>query len=89
MADFFDVIQWHQSRNGKNFPKSIGSATPTKDGGFYVTLLALPIPQMREGRLEVQITIQPKREYQDSRARSDARDDMRRDARNDDDEIPF
>lgn len=89
-SDLWDVVQWHEGRT-KRYTQKIGYAKESKDGGFYITLTALPIPVMDEKRgLTLQIQVQ--RPYKkDARPNSGGYGRGRdRDNRNDmDDEIPF
>lgn len=63
MAQYWDVVQWHESRNGKKFTRTLGSARQKEDGGFWVELLALPICTADGCKM----VIQPQRDRQDSR----------------------
>lgn len=58
MADeFYDVNQWRDTPNGRRATK-IGFAKEKKDqAGFYCTLDCLPLPQLYEGKLTCQISI--------------------------------
>ena len=59
MAEYWDVVQWHESRNGKNFTTYLGSALQNEKGHWNLYMKALPIPQ-KDG--ECKITVQPKRQ---------------------------
>lgn len=64
MADgeFWDVLQWRESKNGKSWSVKLGSAKQKQDGGFYVDLVAYPIPTVDDrGQLRCSFTIQPQK----------------------------
>ena len=67
MADnqYWEVLQWRESKNGKNWAVKLGSAKQKDDGGFYVDLNCYPIPTMDDrGQLRCSFVIQPpKGEY--------------------------
>jgi hypothetical protein len=95
--EYFDVNQWRDTPNGKRATK-IGFAKMKRDNdGFYVTLDALPLPQLFEGKLTCQISIdkqkpRPSGGYGGGGARMPARADRAAQAtrRTDDgDEVPF
>jgi hypothetical protein len=64
-GDFWDVLQWRESKNGKAWAVKLGSAKQKDDGGFWVDLTAYPIPTLDDrGQLRCSFTIQPpKGEY--------------------------
>ena len=67
MADnvYWEVVQWRESKNGKNWAVKLGSAKQKDDGGFYVDLNAYPVPTLDDrGQLRCSFVIQPpKGEY--------------------------
>lgn len=64
--------------NKKSSWTKIGAAFPTRDGGYSITLDALPLPAMGERGLETRIILRaplPKDDNQQNTRRDDRRDD--------------
>jgi hypothetical protein len=59
MSDFWDVGQFKKTQSGKNRFVKLGYAKKKDDGGFFVNLDALPLPD-EQGR--VSLSISPPRE---------------------------
>jgi len=108
MSDRLDAltVREYTDRDGnkKSSWTKIGSAWPNRDGGFSITLDALPLPTMGERGLETRIVLmvpKPREDQQDrrtdhreSRSGGYDRDDRRTQGgggfnRDLDDEIPF
>jgi len=80
MSDFWDVGQFKKTASGKNRFVKLGYAKQKDDGGFFVNLDALPLPD-EQGR--VSIAISPPRQRDDyQQAKPQPQGGM-------DDEIPF
>jgi hypothetical protein len=63
VSDFWDVGQFKKTQSGKNRFVKLGYAKQKDDGGFFVNLDALPLPD-EQGR--VSIAISPQRQRDDS-----------------------
>ncbi len=48
----YDILTSRES-NGKNYYTKIGTMWPLEKGGFSLTFDALPIPTLRDGKMEV------------------------------------
>lgn len=72
-----------RENNGKKYYTKIGTMWPLETGGFSLTFDALPIPTLRDGKLEVRaVAWEPKPKEGGNAPSGGKRDDM-------DDEIPF
>ena len=80
MSDFFDCIKFKKTRNDKVMAVKLGYAKKRDDGGFYVNLDAMPVPE--EGVYG--FVIVPQRERDDRQAAGDKLPE-----RELDDAIPF
>lgn len=49
----YDILTSREGGNGKNYYTKIGTMWPLDKGGFSLSFDALPIPTLRDGKLEV------------------------------------
>lgn len=101
MAERLDalVARKYSDRDGneKTMWTKIGAAFPTQNGGYSITLEALPLPTMGERGLETRIVLMVPKPKEDSQDRRNSRTSYDRDdertgrgfPRELDDEIPF
>lgn len=84
MMERMDVVCPRPGKDGKSFFVKVGSAWPTKNGGWSISLDALPAPALSDkGAIETRLLLMPQRD--DARAPSRAA----RAPISDDDGIPF
>lgn len=77
--DRYDVMTAREGKDGKTYWTRIGVMFPAKSGGFSISFEALPVPQIRDGKIEVRAVAMIPREKQDrpvaDRGRATAADD--------------
>jgi hypothetical protein len=57
-----DIVTPREGRDGKTFWNKIGVAFETQNGGWALTFEALPIPTLKDGKLEVRALLMPPRD---------------------------
>lgn len=60
-ADRLEALTPIPGKDGKTWFRKIGSAWPTKNG-WSISLDALPLPSLNEGKLETRILLMPPKE---------------------------
>jgi hypothetical protein len=53
MTTRYDILTTREGNNGKKYYTKVGTMFPLDKGGFALTFDALPIPSLRDGKLEV------------------------------------
>ena len=87
MTDRMDVVAPRQGKDGKTYYSRLGIAFATKNGGWSISLEALPLPSLNDrGVLETRLLLMPPRD--DARPAA-APTSARRAPVEDGDDIPF
>lgn len=63
----YDVMTPREGRDGKTYWTRIGVMFPNRNGGgFSISFEALPVPQIKDGKIEVRAVAMAPREKSDS-----------------------
>lgn len=66
MSERYDVMTAREGKDGKTYWTKIGVMFPNRNGGgFSIAFEALPVPQLRDGKIEVRAVAMVPREKQD------------------------